>query len=683
MSQLFHKGLYKEGLRRGKVLGITFTCLFALYSVFFPVNVILSSMRYQQDEIQVLNLGGVNFNPLYVFIFLGYIPFLCLTVFSFLNKRSTSDFYHSLPHKRQTIYFSYGLSILTWVLFSVIATSLIEIVICFFGAEYITIDFLGMGRFILAILAAGVLVMGGTLLSMSMTGTWFTNIITALLILFMPRVLISCVTSSIENLTFVVDANFFPFVFSNGANIIYSFFIMLMGNVDMDAVFLNTPALLYTVLLGIFYLVAGGILFVKRKSESAGNAALNIVIQTSIRVSLCFLVCIIPCMTILGSNPDVIGIVTGYCVALLVYFVYEVISTKKLGNIKKILPGLGIVLLLNLVFIGGIHMSRNVILGVNWQGEGISSVQLMKNRKNNYENPTYEELRLSEAEVKDAAATALVQEILTENQEDVKTSSKEFFNGEWNYRVEMMKVKTGSGKTYYRNVWIRQDKQSEFFQIIENAPEVRALSMDLPEAPYHISLDVNGALSEEAIQAIYETLRQEMKEIGQSGWKDQGYDNGDVGETLTFTISIYGEYNKQKYDSRYTISRDFPKTFQSIIDLVNTQSQDSFDDLVASLGKTDETVSDYLQISLYGAQPGQGNWNGQVDPPYATESGVRLLREMLEKTVQKTAGGELDFSDPQYYLFMSYSHIENDIYSYETRILPVTKEVKNYINEIL
>lgn len=688
MKNLFHKGLYKEGLRRGRVLGIVFTCMFTLYAIFFPVNQILSGMRYSAPGDAVYEIDNVLFNPLYMLVFAAFVPFLCLSVFSFLNKRSTSDFYHSLPHKRQTIYFSYGLAVFSWVLFSIAVSALIEMMICFFGAQYITIDFGSVALFILHVIAAGILVMGGTLFSMSVTGTWFTNIVTALLILFMPRLLISCVTNTVEGLTNVVNSYYFPFFVNDDTNLVYAFVKNLLLFRDINALEISVPAILYTVGVGAVYLVLGGIMFVRRKSESAGSPALNSVVQTAIRASLSFLVCMGSCIMIVQGVENMIWVVASYCAALLVYFVYEVISTRKISGLKSALPGLAVVFALNLLFIGGVQLSKNAILTVDWQGEQISGVRIIQ-QDPKYSFLSYEDLKMNEIALENDSINAFFASVLRENQDSILKNRSVLFADYNSYTQVMAEIKETGGKRYYRRLWMKNKQCNALQALLAESAEMKDVSVNLPENPTTISINLSWNPTAAQRNEIYESLREEVKKIGWRGWgsfyssllagaaTESGISTSDE---LFYFAEITGTYNGQNYYSGYRISFQTPKTMKLLIDLMNAESEDSFAAAVKNIGVQENDGSEnWMQIGVYSASGNQGHWSGTVD----AASKVERFQEMLDKTVMKHANGTLDFSNPAYYLTLSYNYYSNDEVKYSSRLLPVTAEIKEYIGEFM
>lgn len=698
MKNLFHKGLYAEGLRRGRLLGILFTCLFSVYAVFYPINRITDAMKAQRGDYgldamgHVADIGGVLFNPLYVLVFCVFVPFLALSVFSFLNKRNTSDFYHSLPHKRQTIYISYGLSILTWVLFSILVTALIELVVCFFGAKYVMLNFFTVGIYLLMIFVAAILVLGALMISMAITGTTFTNICTALLILFLPRLLIYCFTNGVASLASVVDVNSFPFLLNLDTNLLFSLLDMFMRASDRGIALSAMPTVIYTLVLGMVYLAIGGILFLRRKSESAGNAALNNVVQTAIRVSISFFICVIPCMMILDNNRDAVWIAALYCIALLVYFVYEVISTKKISNVKRALPGLLVLLAMNLVFLGGVQLGKNIILSQDWRVEKISGIVLM-NYNDYAEVPAYETLRLQEMTIQNPELKQLVSIYLRQNQEEARTHRM------WenmDYRNMMLAVKKTDGQTVYRLVFMPEKDIKRFQSILLASDEMKQAAGIFPENPQSIQINAPGKYSAAQCREIYNTFYQEVQEldretqlningynylINRYSYESTPYPQND----FQLGISVGGTYNGKRYGSYYTVSRQTPKTLVMILEIMNKDYAQSLADLKESLKKDYDEEGNYggtieLRVLTPDERLGYGGNSVSLGRYGFTKEKREQLIEMLETTLRKNPDGSLAFTPLEDYLFIYFSIQIDGYYESYNLHLPVTGAARKYID---
>ena len=120
-KKLFSRGLYVEGLRQLKIVGIIFLAVLLLVGVSIPV---IQYIDYLSYVARMEELGEpVNFTPdvvdfeqmcpMIFVIALIAAPIFTFMLFSPFNKRSSSDFYHSLPYTRECMFTSFSAAILS------------------------------------------------------------------------------------------------------------------------------------------------------------------------------------------------------------------------------------------------------------------------------------------------------------------------------------------------------------------------------------------------------------------------------------------------------------------------------------------------------------------------------------------------------------------------------------------
>jgi len=186
-KKYFDTKLYGNGLKQLRVSGIIIMIL-SLLGTALPALLMLLNNKQQQA------LGNAAFYSSVsdMTVLLGFIMFLapivmCLVLFSFLNTRKGSDFYHSLPNNRFSVFFSFAAAILTWVfaavILSLLVTSLFYIA---FGAPF---NAAILPCVLFTYIVGATLITAALLLAMSVTGTFITNISVFGLILFLPRLL--------------------------------------------------------------------------------------------------------------------------------------------------------------------------------------------------------------------------------------------------------------------------------------------------------------------------------------------------------------------------------------------------------------------------------------------------------------------------------------------------------------
>lgn len=604
MSKLFHKGLYKEGLKQSFLVGIIFTSILFLVAVFLPVSALVfagKSLSYTS-----ITIADWEFNPAFLLCFMGYAPMLALNLFSFLNKRNRSDFYHSMPHRRETVFVSYTLSALTWLVGTVLFCSLTTTVIYMFGGAYVTLHFGGILLYLCSIIAASVLVLGATILAMTITGTVFSNIVTALLIIFLPRIILTIFIVSISNLTLIVPDISFGVFGMPEYNIPFS---TIFYSYDIDELFANTGAAVYSLVLGLIYLLLAGIAFKARKSEAAGVSAPSRLVQACIRIAVSFVICMIGCVLILendmGFDADLaLSLLLVYGFALIVYFAYEAISTRKLKNVLKALPGLAVLLVLNVAFISSIHIVKNVLLSVNWSGSTISyiSMQTGDSYRTSYEEYKRAEVRISEDAVKADAAG-----ILNDMQESIKRGKLRTVR---RGNAQEYKIVMQNGKTYYRTLYFTVTQETEFSQKLSDSKVFSEIYGELPQNPAEVTVSALSP-SKELVHDLYQTYKEEIKQYNTKPWLYLGDQKNlyiGTGSYVPFsgpeyTMWVSGYYGLQKYESTYYITNNTPKTLQKLIDYTNDTKGERIRQALSQVAATgqlyDGTSISSVELAFY------------------------------------------------------------------------------------
>lgn len=115
----FSVGLYIEGLRQLRIVGILGAILLFCSSAIITISNALSTQRqmelYQDSSIVLANLSALEVAPLLLLLFSVFAPVMTLWLFHFMNKRNSSDFLFAIPQTRMALYCSYTSSIVTWL----------------------------------------------------------------------------------------------------------------------------------------------------------------------------------------------------------------------------------------------------------------------------------------------------------------------------------------------------------------------------------------------------------------------------------------------------------------------------------------------------------------------------------------------------------------------------------------
>ncbi|MCI6686291.1 MAG: hypothetical protein MR484_07345, partial [Ruminococcus sp.] len=107
----FSVGLYIEGLRQLRIVGILGAILLFCSSAIITISNALSTQRqmelYQDSSIVLASLSALEVAPLLLLLFSVFAPVMTLWLFHFMNKRNSSDFLFAIPQTRMALYCSY------------------------------------------------------------------------------------------------------------------------------------------------------------------------------------------------------------------------------------------------------------------------------------------------------------------------------------------------------------------------------------------------------------------------------------------------------------------------------------------------------------------------------------------------------------------------------------------------
>jgi len=652
---MFNLKLYKEGLRKSLFVAVLFIAIMKIGAVLLPIGNIMSNIRaiemgWGHGRLVVDDLGG---NLALILALCAFAPLITLYLFSFLNKRNSSDFYHSLPHKRETIFISYTAAILTWVIGGIWLSTGISLAIYAFAAEHILLNFSSVILTTLGLSAGCVLVVGAVLMAMSVTGGVFANIVTALLIIFLPRAIMLSFTEMLVTATRVIPAEAFG-IFGDASYHIPFSFLAYVFNMRGSVSNIFIQGGLYTAILGLAYLVIALFLFKRRKSETAGNPAQSGVLQAMIRIAVAFTVCILPISMIFMNmqqhhwGMDFLGLLALYAIALISYFAYELITTRKIASIKKALPGLGILILLNIAFLVGLNAGEAMILNRSFQVSDISAVRIESDFVHSGWGDgarPYEERRAQETEIADEALIEVLLTALERNISILRGDSDDWWrqNGT---PVQIAFVQP-SGQSVRRNVFLLNTEHREVLEILDNHPEYADLFLNLPEHPEEVS---NWMISDEAAWDVYEALREDVRDLDLATWR-MIHAHGTLPNVNVYgEIHVRGFLGRDVYRNIYHITDATPRAVDRFVYHINVESF-----AYVEAGLAHGLVTDHRFDSIF--IQGYGEWDtvhfSSWDINMRQAEAIDLFTALLE-AVRAQGNTPLDRTQP--YLSVHVSH---------------------------
>ena len=355
MKNIFNKKLFAEAYRQIKVpfalflglmLGISgLVCFITIFEAIADFKLTGNTTVIYASEVFSMLFAG----------FIIIVPIFTFKLFSFLTKRNGSDFYHSVPVTRTCMIFTYSAAILCFTTLILIAASIIPIIAYSTTGKYTTFYMSDATGVIVNSLVCMVLVLGLCLLSCSLTGTMFTNILFLIIIAFGPRLIITMLTDALSStlgdiISYSPDFGFF----SSRTNLIFNLFANEFLYYEESSIYELSGSTIYTLILGIIYIALAFVAFNKRKSEQAEKSSNNPVVHHTLRTCLGFFFCLIAtiaCYSTYGSDRDYLFIQVAIYVFLAIAAMvsYELLTTRSFKNLLNILVFAPVIAILCLV----------------------------------------------------------------------------------------------------------------------------------------------------------------------------------------------------------------------------------------------------------------------------------------------------------------------------------------------
>ncbi len=525
-KKIFDRGLFREAVRNTKVIGIL-ECILLSVVPLLLYGAISLTMRYSQPyyDPTPMSLSFLQFDAFLYASFLLFTPILAGKLFGFLNRRTACDFYHAIPQTRLCLFFCQYLALLFWSILAIVLNTLCVSAFALLSPIVEITSWAAVVPTMFGMLAGVVLVSGAIILAITITGTPLMNVVVTFMILFLPRVLLTVFRMlMLNNLPLLVEEHFLPglrFMLQN--NILCTIY---SGTVE------QWQAVLYTLLLGLLYLVLAGFFFYRRRSEAAGQSAQSRAMQAVFRLIFSGALSLIPISLIASiwmnereelsmAMPLLIVI---YVFVVIGYFLFELITTRKPSNLLKIFPGLAVLAVLNAAAVFGICGGAELAMNFAPSADKIDSV-CIELQYNSYFDDSYakfitpqiSQIRFTDAQLKSTLAQALEKSVnsirlsstsstyrIYQFEEDVRN-----YYYDCDYRI-VVGMQCGS-RMVYRKIALTQSDYQTVIRAFEECPAIRESYANLPAAEslnYMAMSDIN---SYDTVCQIYESLRADMQ----------------------------------------------------------------------------------------------------------------------------------------------------------------------------
>lgn len=606
MKNFFNFKLYLEGIKKVKLIGIIVGIVTIVLNALVPLVSLMNVSRreYMTDATPNLIDASEFSIPLILILFLT--PFFFLSMFSFLNKRNESDFYHAIPYKRGCVLGSFVAAIYTWI-FAIIVLATASAAVLWWVNPTTSFAFSIIPMTIGVYTAASIYIGGFILLAMTLSGTTVSNITVAIIAMFSFRALGALITVTLGEIVPMFDIAYsagkvFSFRYWLPTAVISSFYD--------NTVFSDGFLWIYSALVTVGVYTFAAISYCKRKSESAGRSAPARKLQHVYRILFTLPFALLTTMAILLDGVDDFFIVL-IAITLVVYYLYELITVKNIKSALKSTPMLLIVLACCILFsVGCIGVSKNVYAN-DYDADEISAVRFydyasildfLDSGWNQYEN-----IVTNKVMIPDEAARKIVSEALTYTIE----YEQGYHDRDYIFptRRENVEIELTSGKNVGRRIRFTDEQYNELLKIMQSSAEYKAAFITLPDADSidRINISYCDNISDKDMKRIWSSFEKEYNALSddeklkfkQQNFGNDYYDSDIYYDDSSFKIrlNISGTIDSSEYYTNYTIPESFVETrkiyfelIKSYQELVKKQITDFFDGAgddvsVSDLGK--------------------------------------------------------------------------------------------------
>lgn len=524
-NRLFSFGIFKETIRQLKLIGIIMTAFGIVTSVGTAV------LSFMSQPIERVSSSASNFStvPAIAIIYVGFFAVYLtafistLKVFGYVNTRNSADFYHSLPETRECVFVSSATGILavslSSLLISVGVGVLAYTVSPMFAFKTLFVPYADVLYGTLCLCAMVFLMVTSASIAVSLTGTKYMNAIVTVLLVVVPRVLINTVTSTLTANAPVLVRDSFGAFFSPDSNLLLSSFSPLILGTSI-----NIFSVIYTFVLALVYGAVACFLFKKRKSESAHSASATPLLQAVFRIAVAVFLCVLSFPFIAEFGYDSAWIVW-YAIVVVLYFAFELFTTKKWKNALRAVPGLFIAAAILVATFFGTKLASDIALSYEPSADEIESVRIISSTDYyindelypiSKEGGTFANYALSKASnvsVYDREVAKLVSEGLKESNEKCRKKAFDDYGGDYFIRMEITTTK-GSKK---RIVRMAPEDYTKIISSLSKNEHYRNNYLKLPAAKA-IRYEGDTVISADGLDELYELLREEIAQLDFAEW---------------------------------------------------------------------------------------------------------------------------------------------------------------------
>ena len=537
-------------------------------------------------------------------------------MFSFLNERNQSDFYHSIPHTRTCVYVSFTSAILTWAFGTIFVSTLVNTLFWSMASSY-TFTFGTVVLGMLPYLVLSVQMAGVMILAMTLTGTRTSNFLVAILFFLFARVMCAFAVSTLEELTSVIYVD--DSVFKYFTLQFFLPFALFEGVFDGDAeVYTNAALQIYSLLAGVLLLVLGEMSYRKRRSESANKSAPNKLLQHVYRFAITLPFVFLIAYSVITDGFESYQIIF-VIIAVLVYLLYEIVTTKKLKNVAKSLPLMIVPVVVTALILGGLFVTRNTINNNKFSADQIAGFAFVESYSNTFEKYNTERIIVKNDEAAEIIANSLEKTI----------------EGEYEYTSirtvrQTVRIKLDNGRVVTRRIQIPSAEYTKLEEILVTSPEYSEAYLKMPHPSQVISVLSYGRYGTENTSAeLYKCFYDEFNKLSYEDKMAVKFSKSQYPQVAQ--MGVNGYYKSNTFHSNYSIIFEFmPLTTLKYLEMVGGKY---------SQYDTDGIIGHAEQLLFYKEQSELDN----IEYAYGNISLASITDSSVSKNIEldhKRYGGE-------------------------------------------
>ena len=576
-KKIFSVNMFWQTFKQLKVVGILSMAVTLFFVVFPQINDALYYLKHiklygeEQMDASAKMVYASNIDVLSI-TFILFTPILVLYVWNFLNKKNSSDFYHSLPYKRECLYFSKIAAVFAWQVIIHVVTYLCLIITFAVFKDCFIVEMWMVFRVFLSIFIANLLCGSAISLACALTGNVFSNICLSGLIIFLPRFLCIMIEAfATMKVPTVSDYQVFPLI-NDAHNIVAGYILRAFVQIDYNSLMFSVSSLVYTLILAFIYMGLGLLVFKFRKSEAAQKSALNKKLQVAISMTLGFVICFISVIFTFAEDEgdrDYIMLVVFFLVAAFVIIVYELATGKKNHLLQRSVPSILMAYVLSLIFGVLVGTVADGMLEYAPKAQSIDYIKINGMSDNQasmygYRAADYFDSIIEGIQIKDKQSCEIVAKAIADNNSIIKNNKQYYkeFNSD-NYVKMDIFVKDGligaNRKVYIKSEDINviataAGKEEKYRERIKSLPiaEEAAIIWDSDYMDVKNSRRIYNIYKEEYYNMDYEKILNHM-----------------VTPNPLIQMSLTFNSKGKTYEAQLPITSQTPKAAQSYVEYTN------------------------------------------------------------------------------------------------------------------